>query len=271
MSTSQNRRSAFTLIELLVVISIIAILAGLLLPAITMVKDRANQTADGNNLKQIVTGIIAYQGTEESIPIGCIGTLPVSPTPTAASASAAMKVTYRSFEVLADLMQLPQGVWKSKNDNSIKVPTVKPNRQSAVDSTSTWLASPAGTSWAYDWAMPGEVAAYRVAVATRSAALYKLKMVIACAMDGSVRQCKAITGASGNVTDQTGSGYLRGNAVQCENLDSKGDDVDGSTDVTKDNIFDGVKDSLTNATTSADIAVASQSIGAGSARRAFLK
>jgi prepilin-type N-terminal cleavage/methylation domain-containing protein/prepilin-type processing-associated H-X9-DG protein len=79
MMSSRPERPGFTLVELLVVIAIIAVLVGMLLPAVQMVRASAARVKCQNNLKQMGLGLCDYEVAMGGFPASCTTSDPSNP------------------------------------------------------------------------------------------------------------------------------------------------------------------------------------------------
>ena len=234
---SHSPRQGFTLIELLVVISIIAILAGMLLPAITMVRESARKTNCGSNQRQIVLAMITY-GSESDGKWPYAQGAPVTGPPTTSTddgttavASFAFVSAYSDGDLTAKLFSCPS--------NSAVKPT--------AEVSSTWDVNTLPGGWtvpnmgfAYDHSIPGNAKAVRAVTSDRpkdALTTNHNKVAVTVFADGHVGSINrsATTGAAGSVTAAISSTLT----AVFPNTDAAGASVDNIYDSNADGTMTG--------------------------------
>jgi len=274
-------RQGFTLIELLVVISIIAILAGMLLPVIGMVREMANQQKCGKNQSQLMGACVAYAQQEETAwPSPWVGTFgyipPASGVTTINAGQQAMNYSEGCFEVLSNEATLPNGLFKCPSA-SASGPNTRANPYSAT------VASPGVGSWgengggsqkrigyAFDWACPGDPGAIRVVFADRDVTNHKRKGSMCCFGDSHTKFMKtplSVVQATALTVGMAGSTVVVG---EVDNPDAIGD-VDSITAGMPDAVQDDIYNNTGDFSAMGGNAMQTLTPGGGDAVRAYVK
>jgi prepilin-type N-terminal cleavage/methylation domain-containing protein len=265
MRSHTSHHQGFTLIELLVVISIIAILASMLLPAINMVRQAAWKASCGNNQRQIVLAMLVYANDNDGIwpvrPTQANGT----PDTPGVAPTVAVSTTIGTFEFLsiATGKEMPNKTFACPAEPAIK-PQASQNINldyGTVAQASSWAAAvgsaysnnPQMVDYCYDWSVPANANSMRVITADRAFNTRGHKKVTMCCFGdghvGNLKQATAATPATGNITAS-----IDGTTTSCYfNPDE--------ADTTQDNIYDD----------NGDFGGTPANLGTGSSTRSWVK
>ena len=227
---SHTKHQGFTLIELLVVISIIAILAGMLLPAISLVRESARKANCGSNQRQIALAMVAYGSENDGVWPFAYGNAATSGAIDAVGVTATATLSFVSLwsdgELVAKLFACPS--------NSTVKPTAAVIEGTPAGAPHTALPTGwtvATTGFAYDPSVPANAKATRVIMADRpvnTSETNHQKVAIAVFGDGHVGNCNRTATTLDAGTGTTGiSGVI---AAVFANTDAGNDNIysDGS-------------------------------------------
>jgi prepilin-type N-terminal cleavage/methylation domain-containing protein len=226
---SHTKHQGFTLIELLVVISIIAILAGMLLPAIGMVRESARKSNCGSNQRQIVLAMVAYGSENDGVWPVCKG----GATTTADIEATAAGQGVASLEFIASWADgdLVPKLFACPTRANYKPAAVATTPMTSTSDTAWDLTTGNdGVGFAYDPSTPSNAKASRVVLADRPVngdETNHKKIAIAVFADGhvgNVNRTDTTTAGGTLCTDATTTV-----SALFENSDATGDNIYSTT------------------------------------------